>query len=161
MGNHGAIAAGDVQWMTAGSGITSSGNAKGKQAGQMHGFQLWRTFGRPEDDCRLSRSEGARHPEVKTTTAPMCESCAEVSGQEGAGGWIAADPVYLDVSVAPGKRKTASTERGVQHLMASVATASGPEVADIPDPGESVGKRVATWSQREEFSAPRRNRTSR
>ena len=41
MGNSGAIAAGDVQWMTAGSGIIHQEMPKGDQAGRMHGFQLW------------------------------------------------------------------------------------------------------------------------
>ena len=41
MGNQGAIAAGDVQWMTAGSGIIHQEMPKGDQAGRMHGFQLW------------------------------------------------------------------------------------------------------------------------
>jgi redox-sensitive bicupin YhaK (pirin superfamily) len=41
MGNRGAIAAGDVQWMTAGSGIIHQEMPKGDQAGRMHGFQSW------------------------------------------------------------------------------------------------------------------------
>ena len=41
MGNQGAIAAGDVQWMTAGSGIIHQEMPKGDHAGRMHGFQLW------------------------------------------------------------------------------------------------------------------------
>ncbi len=41
MGNHGAIAAGDVQWMTAGSGIIHQEMPKGDPTGRMHGFQLW------------------------------------------------------------------------------------------------------------------------
>ena len=41
MGNSGAIAAGDVQWMTAGRGIIHQEMPKGDQSGRMHGFQLW------------------------------------------------------------------------------------------------------------------------
>src|SRR5438093_225872 len=41
MGNAGSIAAGDVQWMTAGSGIIHQEMPKGDQQGRMHGFQLW------------------------------------------------------------------------------------------------------------------------
>jgi len=41
MGNQGAIAAGDVQWMTAGSGIIHQEMPKGDATGRMHGFQLW------------------------------------------------------------------------------------------------------------------------
>jgi len=46
MGNHGAIGAGDVQWMTAGSGIIHQEMPKGDPTGSMHGFQLWPTFRR-------------------------------------------------------------------------------------------------------------------
>src|SRR5512146_2268837 len=41
MGNRGSIAAGDVQWMTAGSGIIHQEMPKGNRRGQMFGFQLW------------------------------------------------------------------------------------------------------------------------
>ena len=41
MGNRGAIAAGDVQWMTAGSGIIHQEMPKGDADGRMHGFQFW------------------------------------------------------------------------------------------------------------------------
>ena len=41
MGNRGAITTGDVQWMTAGSGIIHQEMPKGDLSGRMHGFQLW------------------------------------------------------------------------------------------------------------------------
>src|SRR5262249_439645 len=41
LGNHGVISAGDVQWMTAGSGIIHQEMPKGDDTGRMHGFQLW------------------------------------------------------------------------------------------------------------------------
>src|SRR5467141_2731091 len=41
LGNSGALAAGDVQWMTAGSGILHQEMPKGDTRGRMHGFQLW------------------------------------------------------------------------------------------------------------------------
>src|SRR5436305_338585 len=41
MGNRGAIAAGDIQWMTAGSGIIHQEMPKGDAHGRMYGFQLW------------------------------------------------------------------------------------------------------------------------
>jgi redox-sensitive bicupin YhaK (pirin superfamily) len=40
LGNHGSIAAGDVQWMTAGSGIIHQEMPKGDAAGRMHGFPV-------------------------------------------------------------------------------------------------------------------------
>jgi redox-sensitive bicupin YhaK (pirin superfamily) len=41
LGHQGAIAAGDVQWMTAGRGIIHQEMPQGDPAGRMHGFQLW------------------------------------------------------------------------------------------------------------------------
>jgi len=41
IGNRGAIQAGDIQWMTAGSGIIHQEMPKGDAGGRMHGFQLW------------------------------------------------------------------------------------------------------------------------
>ena len=41
LGNEGTLGAGDVQWMTAGSGILHQEMPKGNANGQMHGFQLW------------------------------------------------------------------------------------------------------------------------
>jgi redox-sensitive bicupin YhaK (pirin superfamily) len=40
-GNKGKMTAGDVQWMTAGSGILHQEMPKGDKRGRMHGFQLW------------------------------------------------------------------------------------------------------------------------
>ena len=41
LGNHGVLSDGDVQWMTAGSGIIHQEMPTGNAQGQMHGFQLW------------------------------------------------------------------------------------------------------------------------
>ena len=41
LGNRGTLKGGDVQWMTAGSGILHQEMPKGNGQGQMHGFQLW------------------------------------------------------------------------------------------------------------------------
>ena len=41
LGNQGNMGAGDVQWMTAGSGILHQEMPKGDAQGRMHGFQLW------------------------------------------------------------------------------------------------------------------------
>src|SRR5260370_36196559 len=41
LGNRGSLGAGDVQWMTAGSGILHQEMPQGDPRGRMHGFQLW------------------------------------------------------------------------------------------------------------------------
>ena len=47
MGNKGVITPGDVQWMTAGSGIIHQEMPKGDRKGAMGGFQLWANLPRP------------------------------------------------------------------------------------------------------------------
>src|SRR6202051_2896246 len=41
LGNRGSLGAGDVQWMTAGSGILHQEMPQCAAEGRMHGFQLW------------------------------------------------------------------------------------------------------------------------
>ena len=64
MGNHGAIAAGDVQWMTAGSGIIHQEMPKGDPTGRMHGFQLWANL------PAALKMTAPRYQEVKTGEIP-------------------------------------------------------------------------------------------
>ena len=111
MGNNGVIAAGDVQWMTAGSGIIHQEMPKGDQAGRMHGFQLW---GNLPSALKMT---SPRYQEVKGTTSQRSRDddgthvrvvCGDFWGKKGPVDGVAADPIYLDVSVSAGKRKTPS-----------------------------------------------------
>jgi len=113
MGNRGAIAAGDVQWMTAGSGIIHQEMPKGDHAGRMHGFQLWANL-----PAALKMTD-PRYQEVKTADIPEITDddgthvrvvCGSFWGKKGPVDGIAADPVYLDVSVAPGQKKSLPVE---------------------------------------------------
>jgi quercetin 2,3-dioxygenase len=65
MGNRGSTAAGDVQWMTAGSGIIHQEMPKGDSAGSMHGFQLWANL--PAD----LKMTAPRYQEVKASDIPV------------------------------------------------------------------------------------------
>ncbi len=65
MGNRGAIAAGDVQWMTAGSGIIHQEMPKGDQTGRMHGFQLWANL------PSALKMTAPRYQEVKALEIPQ------------------------------------------------------------------------------------------
>jgi len=65
MGNKGAIAAGDVQWMTAGSGIIHQEMPKGDPTGRMHGFQLWVNL------PSALKMTAPRYQEVKTGDIPQ------------------------------------------------------------------------------------------
>ena len=64
LGNRGAISAGDVQWMTAGSGIIHQEMPKGDAAGRMHGFQLW---GNLPSALKMTKP---RYQEVKSGEIP-------------------------------------------------------------------------------------------
>src|SRR5690349_2327574 len=67
MGNRGVIGAGDVQWMTAGSGIIHQEMPKGDPAGQMHGFQLWANL---PSSLKMTPP---RYQEVKTPDVPVVQ----------------------------------------------------------------------------------------
>ena len=127
MGNHGVIAAGDVQWMTAGSGIIHQEMPKGDPAGRMHGFQLWANL---PSSLKMT---APRYQEVKALDIPLVKDddgtevrvvCGKFWGATGPVDGIAADPMYLDVSVAPGRRKTLPVETS-RHAFAYVFAGKG------------------------------------
>jgi len=144
MGNRGVIAAGDVQWMTAGRGIIHQEMPKGDNAGRMHGFQLWANL-----PASLKMTEPA-YQEVKADQIPEVTDddgtrarvvCGTFWGTTGPVNGISADPIYLDLAVPPGKRKTLTVET-VRNAFAYVfagggkfCNASGP----LTVPTEPVG----------------------
>ncbi|MGA9121047.1 MAG: pirin family protein [Bacteroidota bacterium] len=127
MGNRGAIDAGDVQWMTAGRGIIHQEMPKGDPAGRMHGFQLWANL--PSSlkmtDPRYQEVKAEEIPEVTDNDGTSARIvCGKFWGKTGPVQGIAADPIYLDVSVPPGKRKSIPVET-VRHAFAYVFAGSG------------------------------------
>jgi redox-sensitive bicupin YhaK (pirin superfamily) len=113
IGNKGVISAGDIQWMTAGSGIIHQEMPKGDSEGRMHGFQLWANL--PSSlkmtSPRYQEIKSGEIPEVTEddgTTARIV--CGSFWGKRGPVEGIAADPVYIDVTVPPGKRRTLPVE---------------------------------------------------
>src|SRR5256886_2219396 len=113
LGNKGALGAGDVQWMTAGSGIIHQEMPKGDPHGRMHGFQLWANL------PAALKMTPPRYQEVKQNDVPVRTEddgtqarlvCGHFWGMTGPVDGIAADPIYVDVSVPPGKRKTLPVE---------------------------------------------------
>jgi hypothetical protein len=109
LGNKGTMGAGDVQWMTAGSGILHQEMPKGDAAGRMHGFQLWANL---PSSLKMTRPRyqdiaAAAIPEVTDDDGTHVRVIAgDFWGQRGPVDGIAAEPRYLDVWVPPGKRKT-------------------------------------------------------
>jgi redox-sensitive bicupin YhaK (pirin superfamily) len=105
MGNKGIISSGDVQWMTAGSGIIHQEMPKGDKRGRMGGFQLWANLPAKQKmmDPRYRDVERKTIPEVKRKDGTTIRViCGEVDGTQGPVKHIVIDPEYLDVSV-PGK----------------------------------------------------------
>ncbi len=108
MGNKGAIAAGDIQWMTAGSGIIHQEMPQGDAQGRMHGFQLWANL---PSSLKMTAPhyqevKSAEIPEVTDDDGTKVRVVAgEFWGKRGTVDGIAADPTYLDVSIPPGVRK--------------------------------------------------------
>jgi hypothetical protein len=127
MGNRGVISAGDVQWMTAGSGIIHQEMPKGDETGRMHGFQLWANL---PSSLKMT---APRYQEVKSAEIPGITDddgtsariiCGNFWGKTGPVDGIAADPIYLDISVPPGRRKTLPVET-TRHAFAYVFAGSG------------------------------------
>ncbi len=109
MGNRGAIGAGDIQWMTAGRGIVHQEMPRGDGEGRMHGFQLWANL--PSSlkmtTPRYQEITAAEIPSVTDDDGTQVKVVAGTYwGKTGPIEGIAADPIYLDVSIAPGQRKT-------------------------------------------------------
>lgn len=109
LGHRGVIGAGDVQWMTAGNGIIHQEMPKGNPAGQMYGFQLWANL------PRALKMTAPRYQEIKARDIPVASDddgthvrivCGRFRGTAGPVEGVAADPLYWDVSVAPGGHKT-------------------------------------------------------
>jgi len=127
MGNRGSIGAGDLQWMTAGSGIIHQEMPKGDQAGRMHGFQLWANL---PSSLKMT---SPRYQEVKAPDIPEVKDddgthvrvvVGNFWGKKGPVAGIAADPIYLDVSVPPGRRKKLPVETS-RHAFVYVFGGSG------------------------------------
>ena len=157
LGNRGQMGPGDVQWMTAGSGILHQEMPRGDERGRMHGFQLW---------SNLPSSLKMTSPRYQDIAAPDIPEVTDDDGtrvrivignfwgKTGPVEGVAANPRYLDVSVPPGTRKRLPVDR-VNNAFAYVFAGSGTfrdasdsrsvktEVVGGPDDGliDEVGNR--------------------
>lgn len=142
LGNEGTIGAGDVQWMTAGSGIIHQEMPHGDPQGRMHGFQLWANL---PSSLKMTPP---RYQEVQSQDIPEVTDddgtkirviCGNVWGSRGPIDGIAADPQYIDVWVPAGKRKSLPVET-TRHAFAYVFAGSGKfcnasDPLDVPTEG--------------------------
>ena len=115
MGNKGDISSGDVQWMTAGSGIIHQEMPKGDGTGRMWGFQLWANL--PASNKMMEpRYRDVRReqiPEVSLQGGVKVKViCGEVNGVQGPVHDIVIDPKYLDVTVPAHSGFTHPVKRG-------------------------------------------------
>ena len=135
LGNRGTLKGGDVQWMTAGSGILHQEMPKGNAKGQMHGFQLWANL-----PSHLKMTP-PRYQDVKSNDIPeiMDDDGSIVKvivgsfwGKTGLVDGIAADPQYLDVFVPSEKKKTFKIDTR-RHAFAYIFEGAG-KFADSSNP---------------------------
>jgi quercetin 2,3-dioxygenase len=127
LGNQGMLGDGDVQWMTAGSGILHQEMPKGDARGRMHGFQLWANL--PSSlkmtSPRYQDIPGKAIPEVVDDDGTRVRViCGEFWGRRGPVDGTAAEPRYLDIWVPPGRRKSLAVET-YRHAFAYVFEGSG------------------------------------
>ena len=108
LGNRGSLGAGDVQWMTAGSGILHQEMPKGDAQGRMHGFQLWANLPRSlkMTDPRYQDVLAKDIPEVTDDDGTRVRVVVgDFWGRRGPVEGVAADPRYLDISMPPNRTK--------------------------------------------------------
>jgi redox-sensitive bicupin YhaK (pirin superfamily) len=127
LGNRGTLGAGDVQWMTAGSGILHQEMPQGDPQGRMHGFQLWANL------PASLKMTAPRYQDIASAAVPSITDddgtcvrviCGDFWGKRGPVDGIAADPRYLDVWVPPGRRRSLPVETN-RHAFAYVFEGSG------------------------------------
>jgi len=127
LGNRGSLGAGDIQWMTAGSGILHQEMPKGDQQGRMHGFQLWANL---PSSLKMTKPRyqdvpGKDVPDVTDDDGTSVRVvCGEFWGRKGPIEGVAADPRYLDISVPPRTRRVMPVESS-RHAFAYVFAGSG------------------------------------
>jgi redox-sensitive bicupin YhaK (pirin superfamily) len=145
LGNRGNLGAGDVQWMTAGSGILHQEMPQGDARGRMHGFQLWANL---PASLKMTKP---RYQDVVAKDIPEVVDddgtavrviCGDFWGRKGPIEGVAADPRYLDVSVPPGRTKRLAVETS-RHAFAYVFAGSG-SFRDASDPRAVLTEETAT-----------------
>lgn len=102
MKNSGVIEAGDIQWMTTGSGIIHQEMPRGDKDGVLWGFQLWANLPASHKmmNPRYQGFSAATIPEVTRENGVVIKViCGEVDRVKGPVSDVIVDPQYLDVKV--------------------------------------------------------------
>ena len=108
LGNNGSLSDGDIQWMTAGSGIIHQEMPKGNKNGAMHGFQLWANL--PSNQKMTApRYQDIKSKEINSLVDDdgtiIKVIAGDYRGYKGPVDGIAAEPEYLDIYIPPLKFK--------------------------------------------------------
>lgn len=147
-GHHGVIEAGDVQWMTAGSGLVHSempGADIVKNGGRLHGFQIWVNL--PKRD----KMTEPRYQERKASAIPVAENedrtvTARVVAGEALGKKGAVEThtpiIYVHFTLAPG----ASVTQDIPLAQNAIAYVINGEVTFNNAPERATEGRVATFA---------------
>ncbi|MCC0066326.1 MAG: pirin family protein, partial [Rhodovulum sp.] len=150
LGNRGLLGAGSVQWMTAGSGILHQEMPRGSSTGRMHGFQLWANL--PSSlkmtAPRYQDITGGDIPEITDDDGTQVRIITgKFWGKRGPVDGIAAEPLYLDVTVPAGVKKTLPVDTRA-NAFAYVFAGAG----DFRDAAAPVGVRVEKEFQGRELA---------
>jgi quercetin 2,3-dioxygenase len=115
LGNSGVISCGDIQWMTAGSGIIHQEMPQGDEKGRMGGFQLWANLP-ATDKMTRPRYRDVTHDQIPQVVLDNGTAiriiCGKAYGKQGPVEDIFIDPSYLDIQVPPGQVFTHPTQQG-------------------------------------------------
>jgi hypothetical protein len=134
LGSSGVIGAGDVQWMTAGSGILHEEMPKAWPR-RLDGFQVWVNL------PRALKMTKPRYQDVPTSRIPVVVRpggararvvAGEVDGTRGAVREIFAGPTYLDVALPPGasfEQPVPHGHTGLLYVFQGEVAVGGPEAA--------------------------------
>ena len=115
IGNEGVIGPGDVQWMTAGSGIIHQEMPNGDEKGRMYGFQLWANLPASQKmmDPRYREVKADQIPEETLKNGVKIKIISgRVDGTEGPGREVVIEPEYLDVTVPENSEYAHPTKSG-------------------------------------------------
>jgi len=114
LGNKGSITPGDVQWMTAGSGIIHQEMPKGDSEGKMYGFQLWANLPASDKMMQPRYRDVIKHdiPVVTFDGVEIKIIAGTVGGVTGPVKDIIIDPEYLDISISENKSYSHTIKSG-------------------------------------------------
>ena len=109
LGNSGKLSDGDIQWMTAGSGILHQEMPLGNDKGEMHGFQLWANL--PSNlKMTIPNYQDVKSDEIKVIDDDdgtlIKIIIGNYKGYKGIINGIASDPQYFDIYIPPNKIKS-------------------------------------------------------